>query len=245
MLNHCPASQRKSLAGLDNVASEGSDAFDKLISLCKNHSTGIKSDMVVKALIEGRRYLKGDYHSHCSSNECDAVADHCLKYALSNPKDSDYDAKCSVQHDKQCEKCEKLTKALEETKMRNSNLETHDKAEVEYDCNNSIKCIQSWKVHILMTINQEKAKQEILDTLDHQTAFIVIDFAMKFLARKYRESMASWFGKAGMGMHVSCAVIRSSEGENEESFKKRTYITFIATANQVQLWQFTNQFYPK
>ena len=29
---------------------------------------------------------------------------------------------------------------------------------------------------------------------------------MKFLARKYRESMANWFGKAGMGMHVSCVV---------------------------------------
>ena len=27
ILNNCPASQRKSLAGLDNVASEGSDAF--------------------------------------------------------------------------------------------------------------------------------------------------------------------------------------------------------------------------
>ena len=36
IVNNCPASQRKSLAGLDNVAYEGSDAFDELISICKS-----------------------------------------------------------------------------------------------------------------------------------------------------------------------------------------------------------------
>jgi len=107
--------------------------------------------------------------------------------------------------------------------LQSSGLPNERKAEVEYDCNNSIKSIENWKAHILMTINQESAKQEILESLDHQTAFIVIDFAMKILARSYRESMAHWFGKAGMGMHVSCVVIKKAEGRNEESFKKRTY----------------------
>lgn len=78
-----------------------------------------------------------------------------------------------------------------------------------------------------MTINQERAKQDILESLDDETAFIVIDFAMKFLARRYRESMANWFGKAGMGMHVSCVVIKQPGGKDDETFKKRTYITFI------------------
>ena len=35
ILSNCPTSQRKSLAGLDNVASEGSDSFDMLIKICK------------------------------------------------------------------------------------------------------------------------------------------------------------------------------------------------------------------
>ena len=64
---------------------------------------------------------------------------------------------------------------------------------------------------------------------------------MKFLARWYRESMRSWFGKAGMGMHVTCVIMKddSSVLENpeaapteEERFKKRTYITFIGKAPQ-------------
>ena len=35
ILNNCPASQRKSLAVLDNVASAGSDSFNKLIKIRK------------------------------------------------------------------------------------------------------------------------------------------------------------------------------------------------------------------
>ena len=33
IFNNCPSSQKKSLAGLDNVASEGSDVFDDLMTL--------------------------------------------------------------------------------------------------------------------------------------------------------------------------------------------------------------------
>ena len=56
---------------------------------------------------------------------------------------------------------------------------------------------------------------------------------MKFLARRYRESMRSWFGKAGNGMHVSCVIMKDNstnlveetDDTVEEKFKKRTYIT--------------------
>ena len=36
ILNKYPASQRKSLTGLDNVASDGSDSFNKLIKIAKH-----------------------------------------------------------------------------------------------------------------------------------------------------------------------------------------------------------------
>ena len=74
ILNNCPASQRKSLAGLDNLASEGLDAYDT----GTNHT-----EMLVEALTDNQQYLKAVYHIHCSSAECDGVVDHCLKYGLS------------------------------------------------------------------------------------------------------------------------------------------------------------------
>ena len=77
ILSNCPASQRKSLAGLDNVASEGSDSFDMLIKICKT----LENEDLIKKLTEGRRYLKGNYRAHCTTDDCPGVADHCIKYA--------------------------------------------------------------------------------------------------------------------------------------------------------------------
>ena len=58
-----------------------------------------------------------------------------------------------------------------------------------------------------MTINQEHAKKKLPVEMDENTASAGIDFAMKFLSRRYCKSMANWFGKAGMGMHVSCVIM--------------------------------------
>ena len=52
ILKNCPASQRKSLAGLDNVASDGSGSFDRHIKICKTLENK-SSDDLVKELTEG------------------------------------------------------------------------------------------------------------------------------------------------------------------------------------------------
>ena len=112
------------------------------------------------------------------------------------------------------------------------------RADIECDINNSIKSISLWKANILMTINQGKRKQNILEELEHETAFAVINFAMKVFARKYRESMTDWFGKAEIGKHISCIALRKPSNDNGgrdgecQSFNKRTYITLIGKANQ-------------
>ena len=69
--------------------------------------------------------------------------------------------------------------------------------------------------------------------MDENTAFVVIDFAMKFLSRRY-ESMANQFGKAGMRMHVTCVIMKDAEraNPNEIHYKKCTYLTFIGKAKQ-------------
>ena len=54
---------------MDNVASEVSDM---LIKICKT---------LMKKLTEGRRYLKGNYRVHCTTDDRPGVADHCIKYA--------------------------------------------------------------------------------------------------------------------------------------------------------------------
>ena len=116
------------------------------------------------------------------------------------------------------------------------NITENERNDFNYDAAQSVHSI------LLTTINQDIAKQLILERLDDSTAFIIVDFAMKSLSRRYQESMRSWFGKAGNGIHVSCVIMKdnSERGEaegplgeaHEVKFKKRTYITFIGKAAQ-------------
>ena len=71
-----------------------------------------------------------------------------------------------------------------------------ERYDLSYDASKGVHNILLWKAHVLTTINQDIAKQQILEQLDNSTAFVIIDFAMMFLARRYRESMRRSFGKA-------------------------------------------------
>ena len=62
VLNNCPAAQKKSFSDLDNVASDGSDSFDRFITICKRLENE-RSDDLVKDWTEGRRNLKGNCRS--------------------------------------------------------------------------------------------------------------------------------------------------------------------------------------
>ena len=75
----------------------------------------------------------------------------------------------------------------------------NERNDFHYDATQSVDNIFQLKVHVLTAINQGIAKQLILEQLDESAVFIIIDFAMKFLA--CWESVRSWFGKTGNGVH--------------------------------------------
>ena len=81
MLKNCPASQRKSLSVLDNVAADGSDSFDLLLKITaelKNSHRGLLNELEIteKQLRDGKKYIKGEYKIN-RSNNCDDISDHC------------------------------------------------------------------------------------------------------------------------------------------------------------------------
>ena len=232
ILTMCPASQRKNLAGLDNVAAEGSDSFDVLMQvaakvLAKNPERKEKIGEMERALVKGKRYLKGEYKSNCKDLSSE-IADHCRAYALSDPKVKEFQLKCDHKHQKLCTDCENLKTVLGD--FRKMDLDGFDKKEcgvLRYDITEACSKIEVWKAHILTVIHQDSHKYKILGELDEETAFIIIDFAMKFLSRRYRESMSKWFGKSGNGMHIMCVVYKV-----QQKFRKRTYINFIGKSSQ-------------
>jgi len=118
------------------------------------------------------------------------VPDHCRAYALSFPQDDDYIKVCEHEHDARCDGCELPPTVFREIQnvVGSVDCSAEERNEMEYEIAQAIQSIQSWKAHLLRAINQDAERHEVLENLDTQSVFIVMDWAMKFLPRKFRES---------------------------------------------------------
>ena len=78
------------------------------------------------------------------------VADHCLPFSLSDPKNSCFQGKCNHNHDEVCYECNKLTGALSTIREACAELQSEEErddsiclvAQAEKD-------ILAWKAHQL------------------------------------------------------------------------------------------------
>ena len=136
------------------------------------------------------------------------VADHCRQYALSDPRDGNFQVLCDHQHSDQCDRCDAMAEALLDIKnalamMTEENIGADAKEELNFIADQAISNIQAWKAHLLRSLNQ--ARLDVIDGLDESSVLLVEDWAMKFLPRKYRESQHDWFGKRGLSWHVTVA----------------------------------------
>ena len=68
---------------------------------------------------------------------------------------------------------------------------------------------------MLKTVNLERAISKILDNLEKHQCLIVMNWAMKWLPKRFRETQSEWFGKKGISWHVS-AFITCSENTDME-----------------------------
>ena len=231
------ASQRKSLQGLDNTAADGSNGFNTMEQICErlaHRGTDIQwSQSVVKRLHKAKEYLKTDYKIHCQEDDS-LCADHCTMFALSDPEDEAFQVKCAHQHTLACDNCENLKSTLDEIENKlKSNRHfsyTQDiKEELIHDFEEAKDRINKWKVHILRSINQEKAKHEILESLDETSVLIVIDWAMKFQQTRFREKQSDWYGKRGLSWHVSSVV---SKGVSSDTVVVTSYVHLFDSSTQ-------------
>lgn len=160
------------------------------------------------------------------------VADHCRKFALSDATDKDFQSKCDHDHDEVCDRCEDLTMVLNEIeialKEMPSDISSDLKEEVTFTASNARKNILAWKSHLLRCINQDDARIAVLEKLDETSVYLVQDWAMKFLPRKFRESQRDWFAKRGIPWHLTVAVRKINDGE----FQTMTFVHVFPTCNQ-------------
>ena len=142
------------------------------------------------------------------------IADQCMAYALSEPRDSSLTQKCNHTHRVHCAQCDTLQIMLNEILtfvLQASFQSDDDRDEAIYVTRHSTEVIQAWKSHQLRTVRQDQSILQFLQQLDTSSVFITQDWAIKYLPRKYRESQSDWYGKRGISWHISVAVRRRND----------------------------------
>jgi len=104
-------------------------------------------------------------------------------------------------------------------------VDQHD--DMRYIVQQSVLAINSWKSHQLRSVQQDKARVDIIDNLKVDEVFITQDWAMKFLPQKYRETQADWFSK-GISWHISVALCKTSSGK----VIQHTFVHIIGKCSQ-------------
>ncbi|XP_031565193.1 uncharacterized protein LOC116300455 [Actinia tenebrosa] len=161
-----------------------------------------------------KRYLKIDYKVHVSKSS--RVPDHCRAHARSHESDTDFTTKCDHQHDLKGDRFELIPSVFDEvhSALEDLAIDNEEKKEMMYVIIQSKKNIQAWKAHLLRAINQDEARLNVLQSLGPTSVLVVLDWAMKFLPRKYRESQSDWYEKKGISWHIAVATTKR-EGQLE------------------------------
>ena len=222
MLDVCSASTQKSLQGLDNVTAEGTEAIDSLADVVRalgdNGVDRFWQKLIENQLKEAKRYLKTDFKTHIEREaQC---ADHCSVHALSDPKKVEYQSQCLHTHKIDCDRCGEIDYCLQglEAKIQSTEIDEEQRSRLNFDFNQCATAIRLWKAHLLRTVVQEEAKQDAMKNLDGECCLVVVDWAMKFLPIKYRESMSEFFGKRGLSWHVSAVVTKNEAKHHVECY---------------------------
>ena len=100
--------------------------------------------------------------------------------------------------------------ALKEAECTNDTRE-----ELVFVASQAKQHIHSWKSHLLRSTNQDDCRLDIIKELDETSVLLVLDWAMKYLPRKFRESQTDWYGKRGIPWHIAVAMRRGTGGEME------------------------------
>lgn len=140
-----------------------------------------------------------------------------------------------MEHLSKCDSCEDLKTVLQSVEGKINELFSlmYSKEQPDnllYDFGKSINFINEWKCHILRCENQEIAKQSFIQNMAEVSVFIVMDWAMKFLQRRFREKQCDWYAKRGMNWHVSCAIASEGKGNFFVSFYNHLFTGLVLCA---------------
>ena len=80
----------------------------------------------------------------------------------------------------------------------------------------------------MRSTNRDESRLDVIDELDETSVLLVLNWAMKYLPKKFRESQTDWFGKRGLPWHITVATRKGNDGKIE----MMTFVHLFETCNQ-------------
>ena len=116
-----------------------------------------------------------------------------------------------------CDRCVRLASVVNEIEdaLKEAECMNDTPEELVFVASQAKQHIQSWQSHLLRSTNQDDCRLDIIKELDETSVLLVLDWAMKYLPRKFRESQTDWYGKRGIPWHIAVAMRRLAGGEME------------------------------
>lgn len=148
---------------------------------------------------------------------------------MNDSKEVLFGSTCSHLHDKVCVQCEALKEVLQDIQsyLNDMTMTEDELDDLRYTYHMAEEAIRSCKAHQMRSMRQDRARTDILDTLDDSSVLITQDWAMKFLPQKYRESQSDWFGKRGISWHISVAARK-----NQGKLQSQSFVQVVENCNQ-------------
>ena len=132
------------------------------------------------------------FHFQVHVSKSSTVPDHCRAYSLTDPGDLNYTANCDHTHGDSCDRCLLLSSVVTEIEEGLERAESLDneKEELMFVISQAKHSIEAWKAHLLRFTNQNECRLDILNDLSAKSILLVLDWVMKFIPHKFRESQS-------------------------------------------------------
>ena len=194
ILKVCKASKLKILQGPDNLTAPGLSAIETMLKSVSKMETKDLTDLLHIVNIVNQ-FLKYEYKSHL--NQLDSCGYHCTTFALKDTSNNKLVSSFDHSHDVICDKCSMVSTFADLVRKEVSSLQIPSTIleEINYEIDSAESNVLDWKKHQLRTIHQDLSKKSILYNLASNQAFLIKDWAMKFLPFQFRESQSDFFGK--------------------------------------------------
>lgn len=244
----CVSSQKKNLHGLDNITAEGLKSVEALTkTISKMVAFGLpgeRAEQLNSLLSSVNQHLKFEIKGNLSMES--PCIDHCTTYNLSDPSSTVFEQRCNHEHNAGCDECGLVERAMVEISkdlvnpQQNlnipSDIPSDIQEEISYEVSQAKTNIIAWKAHCIRTVHQDYAKHNTLENLKPNQALIVMDWAMKFLPIKHRESQSDFFGKKGISLHISSVVTldqQTTETQMQNKYDVQPLFTYYNLALKV------------